>query len=70
MLQSIMPLQTTCNNTLGFIEQKCSLEHNRDVQTRKNLLTDTIFVTKNYDGYFKAAPYRLMLLLNKAALFH
>jgi hypothetical protein len=37
----------------------------------KNLLIDMIFVTKKFsDDLFRAAPYTLMLVLHKDALFH
>jgi hypothetical protein len=29
------------------IEQKCIFEHDREIQTRKNVLNDIIFATKN-----------------------
>jgi hypothetical protein len=45
------------NKNLGFIEQKkCVSEHCRKVQTIKNLFIDIIFVIKNYNDLFRAAP--------------
>ncbi len=36
VLQFLMPLKTIDNKNLSFIEQKCTFEHNREVQTIKN----------------------------------
>jgi hypothetical protein len=42
-----------------------------EVQTIKNLLIDIIFAMKIfYNDLFRAAPYRLILVLHKDALFH
>ncbi len=49
----------------------CVYEHHREVQARKNLLIDIIFVMKIYFWQpFRAAPYWLLLVLHKNALFH
>jgi hypothetical protein len=39
-----MPLKSIYNKNLGSIEQKCIFEHYKEVQTRKTLLIDIIFV--------------------------
>jgi hypothetical protein len=66
-----MPLKSICSKKLGFIEQKCIFEHYREVRTRKNLLIDIIFGFEFFsDSLFRAAPYRLMVVLHKGALFH
>jgi hypothetical protein len=55
-----MPLKSICNKKLGFVEQKCILEHYREVQTRKNLLIDIIFCIEFFsDDLFRAAPIDL-----------
>jgi hypothetical protein len=46
LLQFIMSLKSTYNKKLGLIEQKYIFEHYREIQTRKCLLIDIIFVTK------------------------
>ncbi len=71
VLQLKMPLKSIYNMNFGFIEQKYIFEHYKEIETRKNLLIDFIFVMKkNSDDLFRAAPYRLMLVLHKDALFH
>jgi len=46
-------------------------EHNREVHTIKNILIDMIFVMIFFScDLFRAAPYRLMLVLNKDAPFN
>jgi hypothetical protein len=66
-----MPLKSIHNQNLGFIEQKNVLLNTTEVQTIKNLLIDIIFAMKIfYNDLFRAAPYRLMLVLHKDALFH
>jgi hypothetical protein len=42
------------NENLGFIEQKCIFENNRDIQTSKCLLIDIIFAQKKINDLFKA----------------
>ncbi len=70
LLQLIMWLKSIYNKNLGFTDQKCIFEH-WEVQTRKTLLIDIIFVTiKTSDDLFRVAPYRLMSVLHKDALFH
>jgi hypothetical protein len=44
VLQFIMPLKSIYNKNLGFVEQKYIFEHNKEVQTIKNVLIDIIFV--------------------------
>ncbi len=72
VLQFMIAFKLIYNTNLGFIEQKYIFEHYREVQTRKTLLTDIIFITKKKiaDELFRAAPYRLMLVLHKDVLFH
>jgi hypothetical protein len=68
VLQYIMPLKSIYNKNLGFVD---IFEHNRGVQTIKSLLIDIIFVMKFFSGdLFRAAPYSLMLLLDKDGLSH
>jgi len=56
---------------LVSLNKYCILEHYRMVQTIKAILIDIIFVMKIFIGRpFRAAPYRLMLVLHKNALFH
>ncbi len=53
------------------MNKKCIFEDYREIQTIKNQLIDIIFVVKIFsDDLFRAAPYSLMLVLNKDALFH
>jgi hypothetical protein len=71
VLQFKMPLKSIYNKTLASSNKKCIFEHNRGVQTIQNLLLDMIFVIIFFSGdLFRAASYRLMLVLNKDALFH
>jgi hypothetical protein len=71
VLQFMMPLKSIYNKNLAFIEHDCIFEHYREVQTRKTLSTDIIFITKEFsDDLFRATPYRLMLVLHKDVLFH
>jgi hypothetical protein len=71
VLQFIMPLKSIYNRNFGFTEQKCIFEHNREFQARKSLLIDTILAMKKVSvDLFRAAPYMLMLVLHKDALFH
>ncbi len=66
VLQFIMPLKSFYNRNLGFVEQEIYFELYRDVQSIKNIIIDFIFVIKIfYCDLFRAAPYRLMLALNK-----
>ncbi len=66
-----MPLKSKNNKNHGFIEQKCIFEHGREIQTRKHELIDIIFVMKKIShDLFRAALYRLMVVLHKDALFH
>jgi len=66
-----MPLKSIYNQNLGFIEQKCTFEHYREVQTIKNLLIDKLLARKYFsDDLFRAAPNRVLLILHKDALFH
>ena len=66
-----MPLKSIYNINFGFIEQNHIFEHYKEIETRKNLLIDFIFVMKkNSDDLFRAAPYRLMLVLHKDAVLH
>ncbi len=45
-------------------------EHNREIQARKTQLIDIIFAMKKKSAdLFRAAPYMLMLVLHKDALF-
>jgi hypothetical protein len=66
-----MPLKSIYNKMLALFNKNCIFEHNRKVQTIKHLFIDIIFITKKNSGdLFRAAPHRLMLVLNKDALFH
>jgi hypothetical protein len=52
-----MPLKSIYNKNFGFIEQNHIFEDYKEIETRKNLLIDFIFVMKkNYDNLFRAAP--------------
>ena len=71
VLQFIMPLKSIYNRNFGFIEQKMNLEHYREFQARNTQLIDIIFAVKKISvDLFRAAPYMLMLVLHKDALFH
>jgi hypothetical protein len=55
-----MQLKSIYNKNLGFIEQKCIFEHDREAQTRKNLLLDIILaMKKNSNDLFRAALFGL-----------
>ncbi len=70
VLQFIMRLLSIYNKNLSFIEHKCIFEHYREVQTIKTPLTEIIFVTEKIsEDLFRAAPFMLMLVLQKDALF-
>jgi hypothetical protein len=57
--------------TLVSSNKKCIFEHYREFQARKTQLIDIIFATKKISvDLFRAAPYMLMLVLHKDALFH
>jgi hypothetical protein len=45
-------------------------EHYREFQARKTQLIDIIFATKKSVDLFRAAPYMLLVVLHKDALFH
>jgi hypothetical protein len=56
---------------LVSLNEKCIFERYREVQTRKNLLIDIIFaMKKNSNDLFRAALYRLVLVLHIDVLFH
>jgi hypothetical protein len=67
-----MPLKSIHDRNFGFIKQKKSIsEHYTELQTRKTLLIDTLFAMKKISvDLFGAAPYMLLLVLHKDALFH
>jgi hypothetical protein len=70
-LQFSMLIMSIFNQNLGFNEKMCIFEHYREVQTVKNQLIDIDLVMKKFSGdLLRAALYRLMLVLNKDALFH
>ncbi len=49
----------------------CIFEHYREFQSRKTLIIEIIFATKKISvNLFRAAPYMLMFILSKDALFH
>ncbi len=51
--------------------QNVLFEHNREIQARKTPLIDIIFAMKKKSvDLFRAAPYMLMLVVHKDALFH
>ncbi len=63
-----MPFKSIYNKNLGFID---IFEHNREVQTIKNILIYIIFVMNFFSGdLFRGAPYSLMLLIDKDVLLH
>jgi hypothetical protein len=66
----LMPLKSICNKNLSFIIQKCIFEHNREVQTIKNVFIDIILVKISSKDFFRAAPFRLTLVFKKDALFY
>jgi hypothetical protein len=71
VLKFLMPLKSIHNINFGFIEQKCIFEPYRKFQARKTLLFDIIFAMKKISvDLFRAAPYMLLLVLHKDALFH
>ncbi len=52
------------------MNKKWIFEHYREFQTIKNLQIDIFFVMKIFsDDLFRAAPYKLMLVLNRDAMF-
>ncbi len=51
VLQFIMPLKFIYNINLSFFDQKHIFEPYGEIETRKNLLLDFIFVTKNSDDF-------------------
>jgi hypothetical protein len=64
-LQFIIPLNSIYNQNLGFIEQK------NVFLKQENIYYLTLFLSqKNSDDLFRAATYRVMLVLPKDALFH
>ncbi len=66
-----LPLKSIYNQNLGFIEQEMYFEQYKKVQTIENLLNFIIFVMRIFSGdLFRAAPYRLLFVLRKDALFH
>ncbi len=68
VLQFEMLLKSIYVKTLN---KKYIFEHNREVQTIKNLLIDMIFVMKIFFGdLYRADPNRLILVINKDALFN
>jgi hypothetical protein len=59
------------DKNLGFIEQNMHFRTLQRGSNKKSLLIDTIFTTKLFSYYFfRAALYRLMLVLHKDLLFH
>jgi len=71
VLQFKITFKSIYNKNLCIIEQKSILEQFTEVQWILNLLIDIIFVMKFFsDDLFRAAPYCLMLVLNKDAMFH
>jgi hypothetical protein len=53
------------------LNKKCIFKHYREFQARKTLLIDIIFTMKKISvDLFGVAPYMLMLVLHKDALFH
>ncbi len=71
VLQFMMPLKSIHSQTMFCSTKNVFLNTTERFKQEKNLLTDTIFVVKknSYD-LFRAAPYRLMLVLLKDVLFH
>jgi hypothetical protein len=66
-----MPLKLIYNKNLGCVEQKMYFCTIQKIKKIRNILIDIIFVMKLFsDDLFRAAHYRLMLVLNKDALFH
>ncbi len=67
VLHFIMPLKLIYSKILAFVNKNVFL----NTTAIKNLIIDMIFGLKFFSGdLFRAAPYRLMLVLNKDALFH
>jgi hypothetical protein len=53
------------------MNKKSIFEHYREFQTRKSLVVDIIFAMKKISvDLFSAAPYVLLLVQHKDALFH
>ncbi len=70
VLQFVMPIKSIYNQNLGFIEQKMYF-WTQQRGLNKNIFIDIIFDMKIFSCVlFWAAPYRLMLVLNKDVLFH
>jgi hypothetical protein len=70
-LQLIMPLKSIYNQNLGFIEQKMDFRTLQRGSNNKNLLIENISSRKYFSvDLYRAAPYRLMLVFHKDALFH
>jgi hypothetical protein len=66
-----MPLESFHNRNFGFIERKMYVEPCRGFQTRKTLLIDIIFAMKKKSvDLFRGAPFMLLLVPHKDALFH
>ncbi len=71
VLQFEMPLKSIYVKTLALLNKKYIFEHNREVQTIKNLLIAMIFAMKFFFcDLYRAAPNRLILVINKDALFN
>jgi hypothetical protein len=72
VLQFIMPLKSIYNRSFGFIEQKNYFLNTTESFSKTNSINCHHFcaMEKNYVNLFRAAPYMLMLVLCKDALFH
>ncbi len=66
-----MPLKSICNKKPGFTEKSVFLSTTEKFKQEKNLLINIIFGIEFFSpDLFRAAPYRLMVVLHKGVLFH
>jgi hypothetical protein len=70
-LKFIMSLKSIYNRNFGFIEQKMYFWTLQWVSSKKNSINWHHFTTKKISvDIFRVAPYMIMLVLHKDALFH
>ncbi len=70
-VEFIMPLKSVHNRSFGFIEQKKYFWTLQRVSNKKNSINWHYFCHEKISvDLFSAAPYMLLLVLHKDALFH
>ncbi len=71
VLQFIMHLKLINNKNILLIEQKCIFEPQKG-QNKKKIIKITLFLSQNIFAVylFRVAPYILIFVLHKGALFH